>query len=498
MIRQHSGKTAIVRALLGVALLMLGGRHPVQAQELAEVYLGVYVTAPGESLVIPLTIHCDVASGCGAFEIEISFDPAIVRVEQLELGPYLGDSALIVEDVIDNRAGKVKLVAAALGEIEALSEGDLAYVHLTALKQGVSDLKVVKIAIGDLQGLPVISAAADGSAIVIEAGPVLATVDLPAMFRFLCYAQPVRDFADSFHLIPGAAEITILGKLAPDSESGAEAPTRWVLIEASVSGTSIGPCWATTSSFKISLDNKPIAFDDLWNMIPNTPASLGAEPEQTGEPDNALPCMVQAVRKGVAIRVGPGMNRAVRAAMPVREGIPVIGWFEDDTGSRWWKIQPGDYSEYEEDRYWVAAADVESSGGCEGIAEAAPSRFVYAPPTAAPTAFPTVTTFEVPQGAAPQSPGSLPQPEPTCFTLAIVYNEYNLEMGGDPNSGGVSVSPGPNCSGGRYIGGSAVTVTVWGAPEWITGCGITDYFEEPFSQQITIQGDCTIVVHVIY
>lgn len=486
---QTAPKNTMIAGLLCCVVLMTLGIGPAaQAQDSAELTLGQHVTTPGATVVIPLDINCNTATGCGAFAVEILFDPAIVQIERVALGTYLGDSAFEAEKSIDHESGVITLAAAALGEIEAVRTGELATIHLIALKAGISPLRFTAIEVGDLRGMPVPVMAGDGSVIVIEEGPLQATVDLPEKIHFVCHPQPSRGGED-IQFIPGGAHVTILGR--SDQHIGNHV-VPWVLVISFHDGKQVGPCWTTTRSLEVNIAGEQMPLRDLMSVLPVI-ENASAGQDKPDEGNSLAPCTVRAERRGVAVRVGPGANRAVRSALPMGQDVVVLGWFEDTIGSHWWKIQPDDFSEYEADRYWVAAADVVASGACETVVEAEASRFVYAPPTAVPTTVPTIA----PAGPL-QSPGLPPQPEPSCYAVAIVYNEYNLEMGGDPNSGGVSVSPGPNCSGGRYVAGSTVTVTVWGAPEWITGCGITDYLEEPYSKQITVQADCTIVVHVVY
>lgn len=487
--------------LLLVALLALGGGYTAQAQEVAEIRVGHHLTAPGTPLVVSLDINCSDVAGCGAFAIEILFDPTVVQIEQVELGPYLGESAFEAENSVDNETGSIKLAAAALGQVEAASSGDLAYLHLKGLQQGVSPLLISVVEIGDLQGLPVSAIAVDGSITVLEEGPLQAQVDLPEAVRFLCHAQPLRK-AEGIQYVPGGAEITILGRLAQEAENGAENTVKWLLIEATDESEQTGPCWATTQTLRVVFGEQRIALDDIWDILPAIPAKdTDTEPEQVQESDDVLPCVVRAERRGVAVRVGPGLNRAVRSALLVSEDVAVLGWFEDDTGSRWWKIQPDDWSEAEADRYWVAESDVVTVGGCNGVAEAEPSRFVYTPPTAVPTSIPPAPPIGAPQGAVNQPAGAPPdpaqpepgQPEPVCYTISLVVHNEGT------GSGGGSLSPEPNCAGGRYLAGTQITVHVWGDVDAIYGdCGVGhDWFEEPTAGPFTASRDCTVIFNIL-
>lgn len=101
------------------------------------------------------------------------------------------------------------------------------------------------------------------------------------------------------------------------------------------------------------------------------------------------PCMVQAARDRVDLRVGPGANRGVYAAMPSGEAIPVLGKATVSDGSLWWRLDmpTGAASEL-----WVADRDVTTQGGCALV------RDVNAPPV-------------VPGGPAPADSGAPAAPD---------------------------------------------------------------------------------------
>lgn len=491
---QTAPKNTMIAGLLCCVVLMTLGIGPAaQAQDSAELTLGQHVTTPGATVVIPLDINCNTATGCGAFAVEILFDPAIVQIERVALGTYLGDSAFEAEKSIDHESGVITLAAAALGEIEAVRTGELATIHLIALKAGISPLRFTAIEVGDLRGMPVPVMAGDGSVIVIEEGPLQATVDLPEKIHFVCHPQPSRGGED-IQFIPGGAHVTILGR--SDQHIGNHV-VPWVLVISFHDGKQIGPCWTTTRSLEVNIAGEQMPLRDLMSVLPVI-ENASAGQDKPDEGNSLAPCTVRAERRGVAVRVGPGANRAVRSALPMGQDVVVLGWFEDTIGSHWWKIQPDDFSEYEADRYWVAAADVVASGACETVVEAEASRFVYAPPAAVPTSAPTVPPVETPQGAIADQPAGAPpdsaQPEPAqpdlvCYTVSLVIRERSLP--GDAN-----LVPSPNCTGGKYLEGTIAAVHVWGYVDVGYGCGVdfSGYYEELASIQFTVTEDCTVIV----
>ncbi len=87
------------------------------------------------------------------------------------------------------------------------------------------------------------------------------------------------------------------------------------------------------------------------------------------------PCTITTEQVGsVTVRVGPGEYRGVLQFLPDNQTIHVIGQTTDDSGAVWWKIELAGVAEA-----WVAAADVESAGGCEVVLDA------EAPPVVLPS-----------------------------------------------------------------------------------------------------------------
>jgi Tol biopolymer transport system component len=212
---------------------------------------------------------------------------------------------------------------------------------------------------------------------------------------------------------------------------------------------------------------------------------------------SGAPCVVQAERDGVNVRVGPGTRRAIRGALPPNESVPVVGWAADDTGARWWQIHPPGYLAAEADRYWVAQADVTASGDCALVAQAEAPPVIAAPQTAAPTLPPAFAqATPVPGGGPPPVEPGQPTPlpgQPTQPPAAC----YSLSVGSDP-----PLAPSPavltpsNCPGG-YLAGTQVSVQ---ARDWLvlpfrfwTGCGADGSSANPAT--ISMTGSCALTAH---
>lgn len=111
---------------------------------------------------------------------------------------------------------------------------------------------------------------------------------------------------------------------------------------------------------------------------------------------------------GVPVHVGPGQNRGVFTRLTPDMGrITVSGKQDDAQGNLWYQLSMDSVSANE---LWVAAAKVETAGGCGAISEA------DAPPIV-PASPPVVSEPAASEGSAPQSsPGGNHSPVVTGAT----------------------------------------------------------------------------------
>lgn len=130
------------------------------------------------------------------------------------------------------------------------------------------------------------------------------------------------------------------------------------------------------------------------------------------------PCIVQAEHADVAVRVGPGLHRAIRIYLPTNRAFPVIGKATAGDGSLWWKVDIAGI-----EQAWVAQSDVAAAGGCALVADVDAPPVILAPPTVAPLISPAET------GAAEEPvspPESSPQgpvvcvPQGSCDNCVVV------------------------------------------------------------------------------
>jgi arabinogalactan oligomer/maltooligosaccharide transport system substrate-binding protein len=167
--RRDWGGVGIVAAL-GVVMALAGSGASV-AQGQTTVTLGTLMLNVGESGIVEGRIECGAADGCGAFAMALRFDPAIIRADLIEAGPYLGADVFLAERTVDNQAGIARLAAVAMGATPELGEPVLLRLHVTALAPGVATLTVTELLVSDLAGNAVTAVGIAGAVVVTAAVP---------------------------------------------------------------------------------------------------------------------------------------------------------------------------------------------------------------------------------------------------------------------------------------------------------------------------------------
>jgi formylglycine-generating enzyme required for sulfatase activity/protein-disulfide isomerase len=140
------------------------------------VTLGTVALAVGETTPIEAVIDCKV-DGCSAFAITVRYDPAVLRVEAAEIGPYLGDEVLEVENKIDHEAGTVRLAAVVLGAWQEPESDVLFRLNVTGQNAGVTALSVSSLEVADAVGNPTPAEGLSGVAVVETAAPTVVPTD---------------------------------------------------------------------------------------------------------------------------------------------------------------------------------------------------------------------------------------------------------------------------------------------------------------------------------
>jgi hypothetical protein len=125
---------------------------------------------------------------------------------------------------------------------------------------------------------------------------------------------------------------------------------------------------------------------------------------------SAEPCQVRAASAYVDLRVGPGTNRGIYTSMATGSSYGVLGKKTVSDGSLWWRLDMDTGSANE---LWVADADVETSGGCDQVADVDAPPLIFGPPPPPPP------SAENPSGTAPTpNPSKVPANGNWYFAVA--------------------------------------------------------------------------------
>lgn len=165
---------ALVCITSGTLVIMLAGIAPGLAQDGGQdgqvtVTLDSMAMEIGQNRVVAGVIDCPAAGGCSGFAIAIRFDPALVRVDEVAIGPYLGAETFLAEKAIDNDAGSVRLAAVAMGAQPEYGDPVLLDLTITALAPGVATLSVTALDIADVMGNPLAAEGIAGAVVIAEA-----------------------------------------------------------------------------------------------------------------------------------------------------------------------------------------------------------------------------------------------------------------------------------------------------------------------------------------
>jgi len=146
---------------------------------------------PPSSQVTPgslftITVRIQDATNVGAFQTNVVYDPAVVQVAGMTIGPFLsstGRSMTPVGPTIDNTSGRVTFGAFTFGSQPGASgSGDLAYIVFRAQAAGQTTLNFQQTNVGDTQGNPLFLSSLVGSTVVVGSQPQF-RVNLPLIMR---------------------------------------------------------------------------------------------------------------------------------------------------------------------------------------------------------------------------------------------------------------------------------------------------------------------------
>jgi hypothetical protein len=135
---------------------------------------------------------------------------------------------------------------------------------------------------------------------------------------------------------------------------------------------------------------------------------------------NLLPCVIRAKPdRNVAVRVGPGNDRAIRFYLPNDENFLVIGHATAADDTYWWKIESNDIAQA-----WVAQSDVTSIGNCEAVGNAAAPPIIIRTPQAIPTSPPVASGTVPPPPSLPPNGGPTYTPTEPALNLPTLTASY--------------------------------------------------------------------------
>jgi hypothetical protein len=131
--------------------------------------------SPGSQFTVTVAIQD--AVNVGVFQSDIVYDPEVVHVEGVIIGPFLGSTGRTVFPLnpnIDNDVGKATFGAFTFGSQPGMSgSGDMAYIILRMQSAGQTTLNFQQTGIGDPQGNPIFLSVLEGSILEGSANPAL-------------------------------------------------------------------------------------------------------------------------------------------------------------------------------------------------------------------------------------------------------------------------------------------------------------------------------------
>lgn len=123
--------------------------------------------APGSRFTITVAIQ-DVTN-VGVFQTDLVYDPGVVHVEGVSIGPFLGSTGRTVFPLhpsIDHSSGRVTFGAFTFGSQPGASgSGDMAYIVFQMQSAGQTTLNFQQTGVGDPQGNPLFLSSLEGSTI---------------------------------------------------------------------------------------------------------------------------------------------------------------------------------------------------------------------------------------------------------------------------------------------------------------------------------------------
>ena len=148
----HTHRTLPLLLALFALIGWFGLPQASTAQEPVTLTMSTGEVGVAETTVVEARLACP-PGGCASFEIELTFDRSLIRIQRAILGPYLGADAFEAENRVDNPAGRVRLVAEATNP-PAGTDDLLFQLEVYGLVPGTTELVVESLVVNDAAQAP--------------------------------------------------------------------------------------------------------------------------------------------------------------------------------------------------------------------------------------------------------------------------------------------------------------------------------------------------------
>lgn len=185
--------------------------------------------------------------------------------------------------------------------------------------------------------------------------------------------------------------------------------------------------------YVIQVNNETFIAIDVWGPTEEETAnvkvahSVARSFGTAGAAASGDSCFVSVTtERSAALRVGPGENRSSVAFLPAGTEFVVLGQAEDSAGNTWFKLDKAEAAPRSAaSEVWVAAANVNTTGACSAVADAA------APPINPIIAAPPASSSGAgDQSGAAAAPGTMP----AAGTWVLTFNRtLNASCAGTSN-----------------------------------------------------------------
>jgi hypothetical protein len=189
----RTGSFLVLGCLLG--LILLAAAIPIQSQNNATishiVFPAVNLEGIGNSTTLYATIDCAAPQGCSAFSVRLDFDPDVIEVDTVALGPYLGADILVIENKIDNLFGTISLTATVSGAMPNPNSSVLFSVEITALEEGSTMIAFTHVDVADAMGYPLEAQGVDAKITIERPKPISTPTEVRAAATVApCFVTP--------------------------------------------------------------------------------------------------------------------------------------------------------------------------------------------------------------------------------------------------------------------------------------------------------------------